>query len=73
MADPDEADRGWVVVGLSAPCQDDETLECVSWVHGPFATSAVAREYAGRMPEGFRPHVLGLDAPFPETTGGEQR
>ena len=52
------------MVGLSAPCQDDETLECVSWVHGPFATSTEAREYAGKMPEGFRPHILTLDTPM---------
>jgi len=52
---------GWVVVGLSRPCQDDEDLDCVCWVHGPFPSSREAREYAGKMPEGFRPHIMPVE------------
>ena len=54
----------WVVVGLTRPCQDDEKTDCVSWVHGPFDTSNQAREYAGQMPPGFRPHIMVLDPPM---------
>lgn len=55
---------GWVVVGLSRPCQDDEGLDCVCWVHGPFPSSREAREYAGKTPEGFRPHIMLVDTPM---------
>jgi hypothetical protein len=56
MGDP----VSYVVVGLTDPCEEYPGHDCVSWVHGPFATSREARDYAGTVPPGFRPHILPL-------------
>lgn len=51
----------YVVVGLTEDCDEYPDHDCVSWVHGPFESSAAAREYAGSVPAGFRPHIMTLD------------
>jgi hypothetical protein len=57
----------WVVVGLTdGDCEGKggEDRDCVSWVHGPFDTQEQAREYAARIPEGFRPHLMTVEEPM---------
>jgi hypothetical protein len=51
---------GYVVVGLTDDCAEHPGHDCVSWVHGPFGTRREAREHAGEVPAGFRPHILPL-------------
>lgn len=54
-----------VVIGTTdGDCDQALGRDCVSWVHGTFASNEEGKKYADAMPEGFNAHIMRVQEPF---------
>jgi hypothetical protein len=62
----DPTPRPYIVILYGGPSDTYCDLNaCPVAVHGPFPNRERANDYAGRLPDGFRPHILPVDDPMP--------